>query len=75
MLFSVECLQSSNSHLDVNFGAVVLPPGGTATATFTFYPRETVAYRDVITFLINGFSKRDVTITGAGIEMKVTKKH
>ena len=73
LFYSVECLQSSSNHLDVNFSAVVLPPGGTAIATFTFYPRETVAYRDVITFSINGLSKRDVTITGAGIEMRVTK--
>jgi len=70
--YSIECLQSSSNHLDINFGAVVLPPGGTSTATFTFYPRETIAYRDVITFLINGLSKREVEIKGEGTEMRVS---
>lgn len=71
MIFSIECLTSSSSHLDVNFDAIILPPYGKTTATFTFYPRETVPYHDVVTFLVNGLSKREVEVKGEGTEMRV----
>lgn len=51
---------------------MVLPSGGSTTATLTFYPRELAKYKDVVQFQINGLSTHDVTVTGDGTEMRVS---
>lgn len=37
----------------------------------TFYPRESISYRELIPFEINGLSQQVVEIKGKGAEMKV----
>ena len=71
-LSSVDCLYTPTAHLHHNFEAKVIPPGHAEDVTFTFYPREAIKYKEVITFEINGLSKQSMEIHGQGTEMRVS---
>jgi len=64
-------LTTPTAWLHHNFDAVVIAPQQTFDVTFTFYPRETIKYKETVTFEINGLSKQTVDFTGQGTEMKV----
>ena len=72
IFFSVDCLYTPTPHLHHNFEAKVIPPGHAEDVTFTFYPREAIKYKEVITFEINGLSKQSIEIHGQGTEMRVS---
>lgn len=69
--FSVDCTYIPTAHLHHNFEAQVIGPNETRTVKFNFLPRESKRYREVVTFEINGLSKKSVVIKGRGNEMKV----
>ncbi|XP_070307131.1 hydrocephalus-inducing protein homolog isoform X1 [Odocoileus virginianus] len=68
---SLDCLYTNTSHLEVNFRVDVIKPGKTLEIPITFYPRETISYRELIPFEINGLSQQVVEIKGKGTEMKI----
>ncbi|XP_046359897.2 hydrocephalus-inducing protein homolog isoform X3 [Haliotis rufescens] len=68
---SIDCLYEPTNHLHHNFEAGVVAPGQSVDVTFTFYPRETMRYHEVVTFEINGLSKQSVEFVGQGTEMKI----
>lgn len=68
---SIDCLYTNTNYLEVNFRVEVLKPGKTLEIPITFYPRECINYRELITFEINGLSQHVVEIKGRGAEMKV----
>ncbi|KAL3860158.1 hypothetical protein ACJMK2_010318 [Sinanodonta woodiana] len=68
---SVDCLYTPTNHLFHDFEANVIPPGQFIDVTFTFYPRDPIKYKEIVTFEINGLSKQNIEITGQGTEMKV----
>lgn len=49
----------------------MVKPGKTLEIPITFYPRESISYRELIPFEINGLSQQVVEIKGKGTEMKV----
>ena len=71
MCCSVECLYPSNSYLMVDFSAVVIAPGASVNAIFSFYPRQCIKYNELVNFQINGLSCQEVQITGEGTELRV----
>ncbi|XP_054934895.1 hydrocephalus-inducing protein homolog [Physeter macrocephalus] len=68
---SLECLYANTSHLEVNFRVDVVKPGETLEIPIIFYPRESINYRELIPFEINGLSQQVVEIKGKGTEMKI----
>nr|XP_014334844.1 PREDICTED: hydrocephalus-inducing protein homolog [Bos mutus] len=68
---SLDCLYTNTSHLEVNFRVDVIKPGKTLEIPIIFYPRETISYRELIPFEINGLSQQVVEIKGKGTEMKI----
>ena len=70
-MFSVSCLYNSNSVLTHDFTGGLLPVRQQRTVTFNFYPAEPIAYRETITFEINGLTRQSVEIKGKGAEFKV----
>ncbi|XP_072823786.1 hydrocephalus-inducing protein homolog [Vicugna pacos] len=68
---SIDCLYINTSHLEVNFRVDVIKPGKTLEIPITFYPRESINYRELIPFEINGLSQQVVEIKGKGTEMKI----
>ncbi|XP_016051807.1 PREDICTED: hydrocephalus-inducing protein homolog [Miniopterus natalensis] len=68
---SIDCLYTNTNYLEVNFRVEVLKPGKTLEIPITFYPRECINYRELITFEINGLSQHVVEIKGRGAEMKI----
>jgi hydrocephalus-inducing protein len=68
---SIECLYQPSAWLVHNFEACSLPPQQTIEVKFSFYPREAVKYREVVTFEINGLSQQNVEFLGQGTELKV----
>ncbi|KAI4571668.1 hypothetical protein MJG53_013774 [Ovis ammon polii x Ovis aries] len=68
---SLDCLYTNTSHLEVNFRVDVIKPGKTLEIPITFYPRETISYRELIPFEINGLSQQVIEIKGKGTEMKI----
>ncbi|XP_042636791.1 hydrocephalus-inducing protein homolog [Orycteropus afer afer] len=68
---SLDCLYTNTSHLEVNFHVDVIKPGKTLMIPITFYPRESISYRELIPFEINGLSQQIVEIKGKGTEMKI----
>lgn len=56
----------------MNFRVDVIKPGKTLEIPIIFYPRETISYRELIPFEINGLSQQVVEIRGKGTEMKVS---
>ncbi|KAM9191706.1 LOW QUALITY PROTEIN: hydrocephalus-inducing protein homolog [Dugong dugon] len=68
---SIDCLYTNTAHLEVNFRADVIKPGKTLMIPITFYPRESITYRELIPFEINGLSQQIIEIKGKGTEMKI----
>ncbi|XP_057569314.1 hydrocephalus-inducing protein homolog [Hippopotamus amphibius kiboko] len=68
---SLDCLYTNTSHLEVNFQVNVIKPGRTVEIPIIFYPRESINYRELIPFEINGLSQQVVEIKGKGTEMKI----
>lgn len=68
---SLDCLYTNTSHLEVNFRVDVIKPGKTLEVPIIFYPRESISYRELIPFEINGLSQQVVEIKGKGTEMKI----
>eukprot|EP00079_Xenopus_tropicalis_P024447 XP_012817094.1 PREDICTED: hydrocephalus-inducing protein homolog isoform X1 [Xenopus tropicalis] len=68
---SMDCLYSNTAHIEVDFHAVVLLPGGKMEIPITFYPRAAILYQETVIFQMNGHSKQAVNLQGQGIEMKV----
>ncbi|OCT82470.1 hypothetical protein XELAEV_18025000mg [Xenopus laevis] len=68
---SMDCLYSNTAHIEVDFHADVLIPGGQMEIPITFYPRAAIAYQETVIFQMNGHSKQAVNLQGQGIEMKV----
>lgn len=72
LLFSsLDCLYTNTAHLEVNFRVDVIKPGKSMEVPIIFYPRESISYRELIPFEINGLSQQVVEIKGKGTEMKV----
>ncbi|XP_045149859.1 hydrocephalus-inducing protein homolog [Echinops telfairi] len=71
MSMSIDCLYTNTAHLEVNFRAEVIKPGKTLMVPITFYPRESISYREFIPFEINGLSQQTIEIKGKGTEMKI----
>ncbi|ELK36190.1 Hydrocephalus-inducing protein like protein [Myotis davidii] len=71
---SIDCLYTNTTYLEVSFRADVIKPGKSMEVPITFYPRESISYRELIPFEINGLSQQVVEIKGKGAEMKVVKK-
>nr|XP_012627881.1 hydrocephalus-inducing protein homolog isoform X3 [Microcebus murinus] len=69
---SIDCLYTNTTHLEVNFRVDVVKPGKTLEIPITFYPRESINYRELIAFEINGLSQQIVEIKGKGTEMKIS---
>ncbi|XP_069312434.1 hydrocephalus-inducing protein homolog [Eulemur rufifrons] len=69
---SIDCLYTSTTHLEVNFRVEVIKPGKTLEIPIIFYPRESINYRELIAFEINGLSQQTVEIKGKGTEMKIS---
>ncbi|XP_076989079.1 hydrocephalus-inducing protein homolog isoform X4 [Tamandua tetradactyla] len=69
---SIDCSYTNTSHLEVNFRVDVIKPGKTLEIPIIFYPRESINYRELIPFEINGLSKQIVEIKGRGTEMKIS---
>ncbi|XP_006860378.1 PREDICTED: hydrocephalus-inducing protein homolog [Chrysochloris asiatica] len=68
---SIDCLYTNTSHLEVNFRVDVIKPGNTLMIPIVFYPRESISYRELIPFEINGLSQQIIEIKGKGTEMKI----
>uniref|UniRef100_A0A2K6GI20 HYDIN axonemal central pair apparatus protein n=1 Tax=Propithecus coquereli TaxID=379532 RepID=A0A2K6GI20_PROCO len=68
---SIDCLYTNTSHLEVSFRVEVIKPGKTLEIPIIFYPRESINYRELIPFEINGLSQQTVEIKGKGTEMKI----
>ncbi|XP_072135349.1 hydrocephalus-inducing protein homolog isoform X2 [Mobula birostris] len=68
---SLECLFPTNSYLEVKFQPCTLAPKKSVEAVITFYPRESIKYKEKVTFAMNGLSYQSVKILGQGTEMKV----
>ncbi|XP_008567942.1 PREDICTED: hydrocephalus-inducing protein homolog, partial [Galeopterus variegatus] len=68
---SIDCLYTNTTHLEVNFRVDVVNPEKTLEVPITFYPQESINYRELVTFEINGLSQQTVEIKGKGTEMKV----
>ncbi|KAJ3596852.1 hypothetical protein NHX12_003252 [Muraenolepis orangiensis] len=62
---------SNTSHLELDFQADTLPPGGSAEARLTFSPREARLHRDKLTFLVGRCAKQVVEVLGQGIEVQL----
>ncbi|XP_032984537.1 hydrocephalus-inducing protein homolog [Rhinolophus ferrumequinum] len=71
MPVSIDCLYANTNFLEVNFRVDVIKPGKTLEIPITFYPRESINYRELIPFEINGLSQQVVEIKGKGTEMKI----
>ncbi|KAM5296381.1 hydrocephalus-inducing protein homolog isoform 1-T2 [Glossophaga mutica] len=69
---SIDCLYTNTTYLEVNFRVDVIKPGKTMEIPITFYPRESISYRELIPFEINGLSQQVVEIKGKGTEMKIS---
>ncbi|XP_054435188.1 hydrocephalus-inducing protein homolog [Pteronotus mesoamericanus] len=69
---SIDCLYTNTTYLEVNFRVDVIKPGKTLEIPITFYPRESISYRELIPFEINGLSQQVVEIKGKGTEMKIS---
>ncbi|XP_041629003.1 hydrocephalus-inducing protein homolog isoform X2 [Vulpes lagopus] len=69
---SLDCLYTNTPHLEVNFHVDVIKPGKTLEIPITFYPRESISYRELIPFEINGLSQQVIEIKGKGTEMKIS---
>ncbi|XP_055993028.1 hydrocephalus-inducing protein homolog [Sorex fumeus] len=69
---SIDCLYTNTSYLEVNFHRDVIKPGKSLEIPITFYPRESIAYRETLPFEINGLSQQLVEIRGSGTELKIT---
>jgi len=70
-VYRVSCLYNSNSVLTHNFTGGLLPIKQQKTVIFNFYPTEPIAYRETVTFEINGLTQQSVEIRGKGAELKV----
>ncbi|XP_036202709.1 hydrocephalus-inducing protein homolog [Myotis myotis] len=68
---SIDCLYTNTTYLEVSFRADVIKPGKSMEIPITFYPRESISYRELIPFEINGLSQQVVEIKGKGTEMKI----
>ncbi|XP_006746825.1 hydrocephalus-inducing protein homolog, partial [Leptonychotes weddellii] len=69
---SLDCLYTNTPYLEVNFRVDVIKPGKTLEIPITFYPRESIQYRELIPFEINGLSQQIIEIKGKGTEMKIS---
>ena len=69
--FSIDCLYASTNQLMHNFKPGVIQPGLFHDVIFSFYPRETVKYKEMVTFEVNGLSTKTIEFWGEGCEMKV----
>ncbi|KAM5208569.1 hydrocephalus-inducing protein homolog isoform 3-T4 [Hipposideros larvatus] len=72
MPVSIDCLYTNTNYLEVNFHVDVIKPGKALEIPITFYPRESINYRELIPFEINGLSQQVVEIKGKGTEMKIS---
>uniref|UniRef100_A0A8C9JFG5 HYDIN axonemal central pair apparatus protein n=1 Tax=Panthera tigris altaica TaxID=74533 RepID=A0A8C9JFG5_PANTA len=68
---SLDCLYTNTAYLEVNFRVDVIKPGKTLEIPITFYPRESINYRELIPFEINALSQQVIEIKGKGTEMKI----
>lgn len=68
---SVHCLSKSLPHLGVQFESCLLSHGESVKAVLEFRPIEPTKYKETITFEINGFFEKSVTIQGEGSQMKI----
>ncbi|XP_077612463.1 hydrocephalus-inducing protein homolog [Crocuta crocuta] len=69
---SLDCLYTNTTYLEVNFRVDVIKPGKTLEIPIIFYPQESINYRELIPFEINGLSQQVIEIKGKGTEMKIS---
>ena len=68
---SFECLTKWNSWLEVDFTNKVLSPLETTGVNIRFKPPGVKRYSQKVEFLINGLSKKSVSIVGKGTQVKL----
>ncbi|KNC96691.1 uncharacterized protein SPPG_07904 [Spizellomyces punctatus DAOM BR117] len=73
ILFDILPLDSAV--FDVKRVASTLPPGQTTPLEISFYPRDSVAYTEIIKIEINGLSTVDFIVKGNGTEFRVEPLH
>ncbi|XP_036605974.1 hydrocephalus-inducing protein homolog [Trichosurus vulpecula] len=69
---SLDCLYTNTAQLEVGWQVDVIKPGKSLEIPITFYPREAVSYKEIITFEINGLLQQNIEIQGRGTEMKIS---
>jgi len=70
-VLSVSCLYKPSSVLTHDFTGGLLPVKQQKTVTFNFYPADPIAYRETVTFEINGLTQQSIEIKGKGAQFKV----
>lgn len=68
---SIDVIAPESPIFEVQRGAGTLAPGSSTTLDVLFYPREAIAYTEVIRVDINGLSSEDIVLTGEGTPFKV----
>jgi hydrocephalus-inducing protein len=69
---NISCLSElANSPFQFDFKQLILMPGKNTTSTITFIPRDLKVYNEKLVFELNGLTKREVSLTGAGTMMRV----
>jgi hydrocephalus-inducing protein len=72
---NVSCLydqqQQSNGCFQFDFKQTILKPGKSITGNCTFLPKQAVKYEDKIVFELNGLTRRELKLIGAGVEMRI----
>jgi hydrocephalus-inducing protein len=54
-----------------DFKQLIVLPGKSATTTITFIPKECKPYSDKLIFELNGLTRREITLSGLGTQMKI----
>ncbi|KAM4614098.1 hydrocephalus-inducing protein homolog [Discoglossus pictus] len=68
---SLDCLYKNTPHLEIDFCAQVLPPGGQIEIPISFYPCAGLLYQENVVFQMAGHSEVPIRLQGQGIELKV----
>ncbi|GAB1599203.1 hypothetical protein Ahia01_000197500, partial [Argonauta hians] len=68
---SLDCQYISTKHLMYDFKVTVIEPKKSISISFSFYPREAIKYTELVQFLINGHTLKEVTFIGRGIKMEI----
>jgi hydrocephalus-inducing protein len=69
---NISCLtELTNSAFQFDFKQVILAPGKCNTLPITFIPRECKNYKENLIFELNGLTRRQVSISGTGTQLRI----